>query len=138
MKNYLFSFFLVFAGKNTGDKTLKWVADFAAKVEDSVEIKFFQWCDSHYLQLNRYVYLMHPTRKLISINEPIEFKIYVKGAINVCLIDEFYNLKSLTRISGEKDIWFSEYSNRIKGELKLSAKFENEGHYYTLFSYFFL
>ena len=38
---------------------------------------------------------MHPTRKLISINEPIEFKIYVKGAINVCLIDEFYNLSSL-------------------------------------------
>jgi hypothetical protein len=81
---------------------------------------------------------MHPTRKLISINEPIEFKIYVKGAINVSLIDEFYNLKSLTRTSGEKDIWFTEYSNRIKGELKLSAKFENEGHYYTLFSYFFL
>ena len=81
---------------------------------------------------------MHPIKKLISINKLVEYKIYVLDAINVGLIDEFGNLNSLTRINGEKDIWYSEYSNKIKGELKLSAKFENDGHYYTVFSYFFL
>ena len=119
------------------DENFKWVGDFAIQLDDSLHINFFQWCQSFTVP-NKYVYLMCPKKQLLRTHESIEYKIYVRNAISVILIDELTNIKRLELSESEKDIWCTQYCNKTKGELKLSAKFENNGPFFTAFSYTFI
>ena len=127
----------IYASENEKDK-FKWIADFAIKTKiNPRHLNFFQWCQIFTIP-NRQFYLITPKKLLFIGDETIEYKIYVFNAKNVALIDEFGNLKSLNRDKNEKDIWYLKYTNNAKGDLKLSAKFEDNKPYYTCFSYIFI